>query len=131
AIAVWAGCHCLTAAIVSADYVLLELQVYVGVTPVMIRAVAAEVSERRRHEHKLERQATELTRLAAIVESSHDAIIAKTLEGTIVSWNAGAERICGYSASEAIGRSISMLAVSNPDEEMPAVMDRIRRGENV
>ena len=48
-----------------------------------------------------------------------------------MSWNAGAERICGYSASEAIGRSISMLAVTTPDEEMPAIMDRIRRGEKV
>ena len=65
--------------------------------------LAQDVSERRRAERAA-------ARLAAIVESSDDAIIGKTLEGTITSWNRGAERIYGYSAAEAIGNHASMLA---------------------
>src|SRR6476646_7984524 len=56
--------------------------------------------------------------LAAIVESSEDAIISKTLDGTILTWNAGAERVYGYPAAEAIGCSMTMLLPADrPDEE--------------
>ena len=70
-------------------------------------------------------------RLAAIVETSDDAIVSKTLDGTIVSWNSGAERIYGYAAHEMIGRPSSTLAPEGHEEEMPAIMERIRRGEKV
>lgn len=71
------------------------------------------------------------TRLAAIVESSDDAIISKDLNGIIKSWNRGAERIFGYTADEAIGKHISMLAPPERVDEIPNILDRIRRGERV
>ena len=69
--------------------------------------------------------------LAAIVESSDDAIISKTIDGVITSWNGGAERIFGYAADEMIGRSITRLAVPGREDEMPQILARIRRGERV
>lgn len=69
--------------------------------------------------------------LAAIIESSDDAIISKDLNGTIVSWNAGAQRMFGYSAGEAIGQSILILAVPNRASEMPEILERISRGERI
>ena len=69
--------------------------------------------------------------LAAIVESSQDAIIGKTLDARIVSWNRGAEAIYGYTAAEAVGQSISILLPTGNSDELPAIMARIRRGEKV
>jgi PAS domain S-box-containing protein len=69
--------------------------------------------------------------LAAIVDSSDDAIIGKTLDGTITSWNPGAERIYGYRANEVIGRSISILAPRDRGDEIPAILEKIRRGQSV
>ncbi len=69
--------------------------------------------------------------LASIVESSDDAIIGKSLDGIIVSWNRGAERIFGYSAEEMIGRSVSALAWPGREDEMPNMLGRIRGGERV
>jgi PAS domain S-box-containing protein len=68
------------------------------------------------------------SQLASIVESSEDAIIGKTLDGIITSWNAGAERIYGYTAREAIGHNISMLAPPDIRDEIPAVFDRMQSG---
>ena len=70
-------------------------------------------------------------RLAAIVESSDDAIISKDLTGIIQSWNAGAQRILGYTAEEAIGRHISMIAPPDRKDEMNNILKRIARGERV
>src|SRR5262249_47588545 len=67
--------------------------------------------------------------LASIVESSDDAIIGKDTNGIITSWNRGAERIFGYSAVEAIGHPVSMLAPPGQADEMPKILDRIKRGE--
>lgn len=69
--------------------------------------------------------------LAAIVESSDDAIISKSLEGVITSWNTGAERIFGYKASEMIGQHISLLIPPDRAEEEPEILRRLQRGERV
>ena len=72
------------------------------------------------------KQAEETTgRLAAIVESSDDAIIAKTLEGIILSWNHGAEKLYGYSAEEAVGKSISMLVPPEQPDELMHILKKL------
>src|SRR3546814_5203171 len=70
-------------------------------------------------------------RLAAIVESSDDAILAKDLDGTIMSWNAGAERLFGFTEDEAIGRPVTILLPEERLDEEPEILRRIRRGERV
>lgn len=69
--------------------------------------------------------------LASIVESSEDAIYAKSLDGRILSWNAGAEQIYGYTAEEAVGRNVSMLIPPNARNEVPEMLGRISRGERI
>jgi PAS domain S-box-containing protein len=70
-------------------------------------------------------------RLAAIVESSNDAIISKDLNGIITSWNIGAERIFGYTAAEVIGKPVSILAAPDRYNEMPDILSQIKRGQRV
>ncbi len=70
-------------------------------------------------------------RLASIVESSDDAIISKDLNGTITSWNSGAERLFQYTAEEAIGKSVTILIPSDRYDEEPGILGRVRRGERV
>jgi PAS domain S-box-containing protein len=78
------------------------------------------------------KEAAELQeRLAAIVSSSDDAIISKSLDGIILSWNRGAERIFGYKAEEVIGKHVSMLAAPECVDEIPPILDRVSRGESV
>lgn len=69
--------------------------------------------------------------LAAIVESSDDAIYGKTLEGNILSWNHGAERMYGYSAAEMVGRPVSVLVPPTSSDEIPQILERLKRGERV
>jgi len=69
--------------------------------------------------------------LAAIVDSSIDAIISKDTNGIITSWNRAAERLFGYSAAEAVGKPIAMLATPDKPAEMAAILARIRQGERV
>ncbi len=69
--------------------------------------------------------------LAAIVSSSDDAIISKTLDGIITSWNAGAERLFGYSPTEAIGQSMTLIIPTERREEENEILRRLRRGERV
>ncbi|WIG55390.1 MAG: Chemotaxis protein methyltransferase CheR [Rhodanobacteraceae bacterium] len=80
-----------------------------------------------------ERKQTEITnsRLAAIVESSDDAIIRKDLNGIIETWNAGAERIFGYTADEVIGKPVTILMPPDRVNEEPGILARLRRGERV
>lgn len=70
-------------------------------------------------------------RLAAIVESSDDAIVSKTLDGRILSWNAGAQRLFGYSAAEAIGRPITLLIPPERHDEERLILERLGRGEHI
>src|SRR3954454_23273773 len=70
-------------------------------------------------------------RLAAIVESSDDAMISKNLDGVILSWNRGAERIFGYTAGEIVGRSILTLIPPARQHEEPMILSRVRSGERI
>ena len=70
-------------------------------------------------------------RLAAIVESSSDAIVSKTLDGVITSWNAGAEGLYGYSRREAIGQPVEMLIPRDRAPEEQTLIDRLLGGEPV
>ena len=70
-------------------------------------------------------------RLASIVASSDDAIISKTLDGSITSWNEGAEGLFGYAAEEVIGKPITILIPADRQEEESTIIDRIRRGQRV
>jgi PAS domain S-box-containing protein len=70
-------------------------------------------------------------RLGAIVASSDDAIVGKTLEGIITSWNAGAQRIFGYTEDEAVGRPIDILIPPDRQGEESLILDKLKRGESV
>lgn len=83
-----------------------------------------DITERKRHEEVI-------SRLAAIVESSQDAIIGHAFDGTITSWNSGAEAIFGYTAAEAIGKPFSTLIPENQKDEVPQLLDKLKRGERV
>ncbi len=86
--------------------------------------IARNTTERRRLEIRLHQ-------LASIVESAEDAIIGKTLEGIILTWNAGAERVYGYPNAEAIGQPMTMLLPEGRPNEENEILERIRRGEQV
>jgi len=70
-------------------------------------------------------------RLAAIVESSDDAIITKNLDGIITTWNKAAERIFGYTAAEALGKPVAMLIPADRQNEEPGILAKLRRGERI
>jgi PAS domain S-box-containing protein len=92
--------------------------------PVRMAGLAMNVTARRRAEE-------DRRLLASIVDSSDDAIISKDLEGRLLSWNRAAERMFGYTAEEAIGRSVSMLLPPERAQEFNDYMEHIRRGEKV
>ncbi len=68
---------------------------------------------------------------AAIIESSDDAILSKSLDGIILTWNAGAERLFGYTAEEAIGNPAAIIFPIDRSDEEPKMLDAIRRGESI
>ena len=80
---------------------------------------------------ELKRAEGERSKLAAIVESSQDGIIGKTLDGIITSWNKGAERMYGYTVQEALGRSIELIVAPEHVEQTRAVFEQLRRGIKV
>jgi PAS domain S-box-containing protein len=86
--------------------------------------VFRDTTERRRDEEAK-------ARLAAIVESSEDAIVSKTLDGVIRSWNAGAERLFGYQAEEAVGRPITLIIPTERRDEELEILARVSRGERI
>jgi PAS domain S-box-containing protein len=77
----------------------------------------------------IERKRSEDLYLTAIVQASDDAIIGKTLDGIIVSWNKGAEKIYGYKAEEIVGHPISVLVPPGKPDELPGIMKQLRRGQ--
>jgi PAS domain S-box-containing protein len=87
-------------------------------------AVVIDVDDRRRLEN-------DRGRLAAIVESSDDAIVSKTVDGIITSWNPGAERMFGWTAEEAVGKHITLIIPEDRHAEEEQVLAKIRRGERV
>jgi two-component system cell cycle sensor histidine kinase/response regulator CckA len=91
---------------------------------ILVSSAIRDLTERTRTEE-------DLRRLASIVACSDDAIIGKTLEGIITSWNHGAERMYGYSAAEAIGKPVSMLVPADRPDESPEILHRLKRGEIV
>ena len=106
-----------------------EIPVEISLSPLetpdgtLVSSAIRDITDRRRGEEAV-------TRLAALVESSEDAIIGKTLDGRITSWNEGAERMYGYEASEAVGRHISMLFSHDADQaELSAILERVAKGE--
>jgi PAS domain S-box-containing protein len=90
----------------------------------LVSSSIRDITERKKSEEVREQ-------LAAIVDSSDDAIIGKTLEGIVVSWNKGAERLYGYPASEIIGQPISILLPPGHADQLRQILDRIRLGESV
>src|SRR5262245_13850545 len=92
-------------------------------TRTLIRAIRYAIERKRGEEVR--------SRLAAIVESSHDAIIGLCLEGLIVSWNAGAEAMFGHTFEEVIGRPSGMLLPAGWFDEMPALLGQLRAGQFV
>ncbi len=94
-----------------------------------------EAELRKAHQELSQRTDRELwesrSLLAAIVDSSEDAIIGKDLEGIVTSWNKGAEHIYGYAAKEIVGKSISILTPRNRPDEIPAILEKIKRGERL
>ena len=90
-----------------------------------------DVTQLRQTEAALRESNRRLEQLAAIVESSDDAIMSATLEGEVTSWNAGAERIYGYTAAEVVGRPVSTLVPEETPDEFAGLMEKVRRGERV
>ena len=103
---------------------LLLLQAFLMTLTIVTIPLAAVVREHARSQ-------TALARTAAIVAFSDDAIIGKTLDGIITSWNEGAERLYGYTAGEAIGRPISLVIPPELGHELPEILDQLRRGERI
>lgn len=103
---------------------LLLLQAFMGTMVVMTLPLAAVVAEHRRSEDAI-------ARVAAIVESSDDAIIGGMLDGVITSWNRGAERLYGYSGREVVGWPIALIIPRELDHQLPTILEQLQRGERI
>jgi PAS domain S-box-containing protein len=110
---------------------------------IVVLSVIRDISDRKRIELELRHANEEIerrknrelrdsqSRMALIVDSSQDAIIGKTLDGVITQWNKGAQQMYGYTPQEIIGRNITTLCPKDRVDEIPGILDRIRRGERV
>jgi len=125
-----------------------EFPVEISLSPVytengtLVLSAIRDISDRKRIAEELRRANEELhrrtteqlgeyrSRLALIIDSSEDAIIGKSLDGIITSWNKGAERIYGYTPEEVVGKHISFLAPGDRPDEIPTILQRIARGES-
>ncbi|MGA7891765.1 MAG: PAS domain S-box protein [Candidatus Sulfotelmatobacter sp.] len=125
-----------------------EFPVEISLSPVSTEAgwfvlsAIRDISDRKRIAEELRRVNEELhrktaeqigeyrSRLASIIDSSEDAILSKDLNGTITSWNKGAERIYGYTPAEIVGKHISLLIPSDRPGEIPEILRKIARGES-
>src|SRR5260370_4606716 len=99
------------------------VRVVINGEPCML-SVTHDITDRKRAEAKA-------SQLALIVESSEDAIVGKSLDGKITSWNAGAERIYGYSASEIQGQPVSILIPPEQGDDLPEILERLKRDERI
>ena len=94
--------------------------------------VALLISSIARQKSKAEKIAEQSrAKLAAVIESSDDSILTKTLDGTITTWNKGAERLYGYKVEEIVGKNVAQLAPPEKQGEMTAIMEKLRRGERI
>jgi len=103
---------------------LVELGIFVAVA-VLTASLAQQRSKAEMHADQTRRH------LASIVENSQDAILSKDLDGVITSWNQGAERLYGYTAEEAIGQHVSLIAPRERPDEIPRIMRKLRSGERI
>ena len=92
---------------------------------IVIGAVVSSLSNR------LQQDAAMCLRFVSMVDSSNDAVVGKTLDGIITDWNSGAERLYGYTADEIVGRHIRTLTPSDRHDEIPQLIERIRKGERI
>jgi len=90
-----------------------------------------DITERHQAEQRIRESEIRYRSIAAIVESSEDAVLTKNLDGVITSWNHGAERLFGYAAEEAIGKPVMLLIPADRHDEEPTILARIRRGERI
>ncbi len=104
--------------------ILLGVSLFLRVSSPIIRTLEERTFE-------LEKINEELSRLALIVESSDDAIIAKTIDGVIISWNKGAEKIYGYTEMEVKGKSISILVPPDQSDEMLEILKKVERNKPI
>jgi PAS domain S-box-containing protein len=98
--------------------------IYEDGKPVGVQGTVRDITE-------LKRAEAARTQFAWLVGSSDDGIIAKTLDGIILSWNSGAEKIYGYSSAEVIGCSVDVLVPTDRRDELPLLLERLRRGESI
>jgi PAS domain S-box-containing protein len=126
-----------------------EFPVEISLSPVstetgaFVLSAIRDISDRKRIAEELRRANEELhrrtaeqlgeyrSRLVSIIDSSEDAIISKGLDGSITSWNRGAERIYGYAPEEVVGKHISLLIPSDRPDEIPEILRKIVRGESI
>jgi PAS domain S-box-containing protein len=107
-----------------------EFPVEISLSPIetdegtLVSSSIRDITERKREIRSREQ-------LASIVDYSSDAIIGKSIDGFIVTWNKGAERLYGYTAQEVIGKPISILLTSSQADQLPEVISRLERGEIV